>query len=80
MDPVGHDPEAEEQAVLLVLIQEGRANHCCTSACVAMVLGREAVDVVGALERLEQDGLVSRSIDARGQECWRPMLGLVAPA
>jgi hypothetical protein len=70
MDPIGRKLNPEEQAVLTVLLQEGRDTHDCTAAGVALALERDPIDVAAVLNRLEGDGLASSAVDAQGDECW----------
>jgi hypothetical protein len=70
MDPIGRELNAEERAVLIVLMQDGRAPHDCTAAGVAISLERNPVDVAGTLSRLERDGLTLSVADAHREVFW----------
>jgi predicted transcriptional regulator len=70
MDPIGRELNPEERAILIVLMQEGRASHDRTARGVATSLERDVVDVGGTLARLERDGLVSHGTDAAGEDSW----------
>jgi hypothetical protein len=70
MDPIGRELNPEERAVLIVLTQDGRTSHDCTSSGVAIALERDTLDVAAVLGRLERDGLTSSQVDAQGQAIW----------
>jgi hypothetical protein len=74
IDALGKEIDPEERAVLLVLVQEGRAAEDRTALGVATALERDVVDVATALERLGRDGLASRSVHTERGDCWRPTL------
>ena len=74
MEPIGKALNPEEQAVLAILLQEGRADQACTTRGVVTVLDREPLDLGGVLARLERKGFVARESEA-GKDCWRADFG-----
>jgi hypothetical protein len=70
VEPIGRRLNAEEQAVLIVLLQEGRATEDCTVRGVATTLERGTVDVGGVLTQLERDGLVEQTVGDAGAPAW----------
>jgi hypothetical protein len=70
VEPIGRRLNAEEQAVLIVLMQEGRATEDCTIRGVATSLERGLIDVGGVLVQLERDGLVQRAGDGEDDPSW----------
>jgi hypothetical protein len=71
MDPIGRPLNTEERSVLIVLTQDGRSAHNCTTVGVGPALERDVVDVAGALTRLERDGLTSVNVESQGEQSWR---------
>jgi hypothetical protein len=78
MDPIERQLNAEERSVLIVLTQDGRSTHNCTTVGVALALERDVVDVAGALTRLERDGLTSIAVESQGEQSWRATSAAVA--
>jgi DNA-binding MarR family transcriptional regulator len=69
MDAIGRTLNPEEQAILIVLSQEGRLPGDRTPAGLAMALERDPLDVSSVLARLERDSLVTRGEEA-GKVFW----------
>ena len=71
MEPIGRTLNAEEQAILTVLRQEGRSAHDRTASGVALAIERDPLDVAAALDQLGRDGLIAGDADGDAEPQWR---------